>query len=748
MILRLALVWLSLSSASWAATSTAWDLSGYSDFLKGRLSGLVLTADGSLKAGPGLRFTASLDQPALWNIASAPDGSIYAATGHRGKIFRVSPDGKFQLVWTATQSEIFAICVDAKGVLYAGTSPNGGVFRIENGRGAEVWHSTARYIWALQPAPDGTLYVATGDNGKVYRIDPRGNAEVYYETGQANVTALALGHGGNLYAGTEPNGLLYEISSPRQGTILYDSPLPEIRTIAVAPDGVIYAAAMGGSVASRAATPTAVTTATPGVVTATTPTVITVSEANETPVQQPPGDLKPGSSQSKGTASSTLLTGPAQAAAAQVIDVSGVDKSAIYRISPDRTVETLRTSKEDNVYDLFLDGDSLIFSTDGQGRIYRWADDKTSLLAEAGDGEVTRLIKRANGFDAAVSNPARLLSFNTESNGAGFYESPVHDSSTVARWGHLQWRSAGSGVLFRTRSGNAVRPDSTWSSWSEPLRDPSSALIRSPNARFLQWRAEWPAGATAELSMVEAGYLPQNTRPAIRSITVTSVLTANTNKTASAAANSSSPYSITVTDNGEPPPASTATSGGSTVSRQTTTQAQITWQADDADGDKLVYSVYFRGDDEHEWKLIRSRMPETTLLLDPDTLADGRYFFKVIASDAPSNAPEYARQTEFISAPILIDNTPPLITIGAPRRSGATLDIEVSAVDKTSSLRRCEFSLDAGSWTPLEAADGITDSPREQFALHLDKLRPGEHELVFRVYDSADNAGLARVVVR
>jgi hypothetical protein len=174
----------------------------------------------------------------------------------------------------------------------------------------------------------------------------------------------------------------------------------------------------------------------------------------------------------------------------------------------------------------------------------------------------------------------------------------------------------------------------------------------------------------------------------------------------------------------------------------------VSWQADDPDGDKLVYSVYFRSEDEKEWQLIRSRMFENTLLLDPDVFADGRYLFRVLASDAPSNAAQYAHNTELVSTPVLIDNTPPLVTPGAPRRNGNSLDIDIDANDKTSPLRRCEYSLDAGLWQPIEAVDGITDSPHEQFHLHLDKLRPGEHLLVFRVYDSANNAGLAKVELR
>jgi hypothetical protein len=48
----------------------------------------------------------------------------------------------------------------------------------------------------------------------------------------------------------------------------------------------------------------------------------------------------------------------------------------------------------------------------------------------------------------------------------------------------------------------------------------------------------------------------------------------------------------------------------------------------------------------------------------------------------------------------------------------------------------------------VEAADGVTDSPREQFHIVLEKLRAGVHLLVVRAYDTANNAGLAKVVIR
>ena len=162
------------------------------------------------------------------------------------RCFRVGPDGKPSAVWSAQQAEIFAICLDSHGVLFAATSPNGGLFRIEDGQAQEVWHSPAKYLWSLQPVADGAIFIGTGEGGRIYRYDGKSQTTVYYETGQTNITSLAAGPAGHLYAGSDPNGLLYDITGPGRANVLYDSSLPEIRAITVAADGTVYVAAMGG----------------------------------------------------------------------------------------------------------------------------------------------------------------------------------------------------------------------------------------------------------------------------------------------------------------------------------------------------------------------------------------------------------------------------------------------------------------------------------------------------------------------
>ncbi len=737
-----------------AATTTVWELNGYSDFVHGTMSGLSVTRDGRLILGPKLDPFYSSDQPEIWSVAQAPDGSLYLGTGNRGQVIKVDAQGKGSVIWTAAQPEIFALAVDRNGVIYAGTSPDGKVYRIQNGRATEYFSPGEPYIWALALAPDGTLYVGTGQQGKIFRVAPPSGGsptkgELYYETGQSHVTALAFDREGRLLAGSEPNGILYRVTagangSPAKGFVLYSAKLPEIRTIVPAPDGSIYAAALGGSLARKTNAASNAAASTPVVTAPTTSITVTAdAQAGLTPSPKPEAP-KPTA------ASSSTVAAPASAT-----EATGVERSAVYRILPDNTVETLWSSKEENAYDLLAEpSGTLLFLTDAQGRIYRLdprpdRNREIALVAQTNEGDSTRLLSSPRGVLAATGNAGRLLRLGSAANSGGWFESPVHDSGAVARWGRLSWVGASRGVAFKTRTGNTSRPDATWSDWSAALTDPANARIASPNARYIQWRAEFSSAESTttpavELDSVTLAYLPQNSPPNMRSITVSAI---GTPKPAPAATGSSASFSVTVTDT-DSAVATPAGTQSQTLSRPTGQQIQISWVADDPDGDKLSYDLFFRGEEEREWKLLRANLSDSTYLLEGDVFADGRYFFRVVASDRPSNAPDQARQAELISSPVLFDNTPPEVTAALSPATSGTRSVTVDAADRTSYLRRCEYSIDAQPWLPIEAVDGLTDSPREQFVIPLPALPPGEHLIVIRVYDSAGNAGLAKVVVR
>jgi len=728
-----------------ASGTASWEMNSYQDFLRGHFNGVSLSRDGKLLLAPPLESLYASEQPVIWSLVQAPDGSLYAGTGHRGRVYRIDKSGKGTLLWTSEQPEVFALAVAPDGTLYAATSPNGRVYRIENGKAVEHFAPGARYIWALTFAPDGALYVATGDQGKIFRVTGPGKGEVYYETSQTNVTCLAVDGEGRLLAGTEPNGILYRITAKDKAFTLYDSNLPEIRTIVPAPDGTLYVAALGGSTARRATAAAAATAASASMTVTATSASVTVSDA----ATQSGVDLKARPAATQPAPPST----PA-APVAPVMDIIGIERSAVYRINPDNSVESLWSSKEENVYDLVARPNELILSTDFQGRIYRLGlDRKLTLAAESGEGEITRLTLDGGSLMAAVANQGRIVKLALRPGDKGSYESPVHDAGTVARWGRLSWLledGAGGRVRFETRSGNSVRPDKTWSDWGAIQGEAGMGLVASPNARYIQWRATLTRdGEKAPvIEGVTVAYLPQNTQPVIKSINVTPQVAGAATARPATPATTAATYSVTVTDTGDAAPATSAGTPTQTLTRPVPTQIQIAWQAEDPDGDRLVYAVHFRGEEEREWKLIKDNLTENTLALEAELFADGRYFFRVTASDRLANPASAAREAELVSAPVLLDNTPPRVTAGAPRRTGGQVEAQFEATDAASPLRRAEYSLDASPWTPVEAVDGVIDSPAEKFVVRFPEPRPGEHLLVFRAFDSAGNAGLAKVILR
>lgn len=728
-------------------------MTSYQDFIRGQFQGVSLSRDGRLTLAPKVDTLFSSGQAVVWSVAEGPNGVLYVATGHRGRVYQVEPSGSSSLLWTADQPEVFAIATGRDGVLYAGTSPDGKVYRLDIDKAGKVkateyFAPKTRYIWSLAAGPDGALYVGTGDQGKIYRVTSPGSGELYYDTGQSHVTGLAVDAQGRLLAGTEPNGILYRVSARDKAFVLYDASLPEIRSIIPQPDGTVYVAALGGSLAKRtqAANQASQSGVGPAVTVQGAPQSVTVEAQNT----QPGAELKPQADPTKQAQPAPTPQVSTQFTPAP--DLTGVERSAIYRINPDNTVETLWSSKEENAYDLLALPNQLLFSTDTNGRIYGLSHDrKITLVLQTNEGEATRLLPASGSVLVATGDMGRIYRLGEGPGTSGYYESPVHDAGTAARWGSLSWRAEmvpSTTLVFRTRSGNSSKPDKTWSDWSTPLKDASASRIGSPNARYIQWKVEFTGtgGVTPILDNVTLAYLPQNSPPIVKSINVTLQM-APASAVKAIQQQAITPYSVTVTDTGDTSVSTPAGTPTQTLSRAAAQQITISWQAEDPDGDRLVYNLYFRSDDERRWMLLKGDLHDSAFTFDSDVLADGKYYFRVLASDREVNPPATAREADLTSAPVLIDNTPPVVTVGPVKRNGASAQIEFDARDAASPLRRCEYSLDATGWIPLEAADGVIDSPQERFVLSLDKLAPGEHLIVLRVLDSANNAGLAKVVL-
>ena len=94
-------------------------------------------------------------------------------------------------------------------------------------------------------------------------------------------------------------------------------------------------------------------------------------------------------------------------------------------------------------------------------------------------------------------------------------------SPTGARSAGAQRCRPAAAVDVFTRSGNTATPDDTWSAWSGPYAASQGEEIKSPNARYLQWKAVLSGKqASPVLTSVSAAYVQRNLRPKFTSLTV------------------------------------------------------------------------------------------------------------------------------------------------------------------------------------------------------------------------------------
>src|SRR5262249_19293093 len=158
---------------------------------------------------------------------------------------------------------------------------------------------------------------------------------------------------------SEPNGILYRVSSKDKAFVLYDANLPEIRSIVAAPDGTIYAAALGGSLSKRsqAAWQAAQGAGAAGAAAAPITTITVTADTRAGWEVKPPQPQDPNAPK---TPQPPAIATPPVPVTPPVVDLTGVEKSALYRINPDNTVETLWSSKVENIYDLLAPGGQIL----------------------------------------------------------------------------------------------------------------------------------------------------------------------------------------------------------------------------------------------------------------------------------------------------------------------------------------------------------------------------------------------------
>jgi len=741
-----------------------WRQSTYEEFLRGTAHGVAVRSDGRLELAPKFTLLADADASYLWSVRLDPKGTLYAAGGSPAKVFRFGSNGKPAVVFDSADLSAQAIAFDSKGALYVGTSPDGKVYRVSaSGEKSVFFDPKTKYIWDLAFSPDGTLYVATGDKGQVFAVAPDGKGELFYSSDEAHIRVLAFDSKGNLVAGTEPSGRILRISgSPlktaakdskdsssakAEGFVLYETSKREVTSLAVAADGTIYVSAIGEKQRVGQA-PSAIITTPQGTTTITTGGVVSSGQ-----VQPQPFVLFP-----------PLLS------------------SSIYRISADGAPEELWSSREDVVYALGLASDGRLLAGTGNSGALLAVDGHGVFahLAKSGSAQITGIARNSAGkVFLCTANPGKVYSVGPEYEAEGTFESRSFDAQLFSQWGRLEWwdpppataaksptRSNDPRLEFFVRSGNTEDPGREWSCWYGPYTK-SGGAMETPSARFVQWKAIIHDGRPGDgVDWVSLAYLPRNVAPVIDGIALQDP---GVRAQSQAGISSGQPATVTLRTPPSPNISGVVITQSSPPLRfeqppQGTLQKgyqSVLWTAHDDNDDEMRYAVYFRAENEHEWKLLKDKLEQKFYSWDTTTLPDGAYYLKIVATDAPSNTPALALKTERETERFEVDNTPPVIeklsADSVNRCTGACGDpvvvVKFTARDAASSIERAQYSVDGGDWILVAPTSAISDAPEEryQFSLSLAWSGPAaserEHTIAVRAYDRFENVGSAKTTI-
>ncbi len=712
----------------WAVETRTWRQADAADFEKASLKRIALRSDGRLTLGPVLAEVLDSGLPYLWALAQDSKGTLYAGGGGPGAgaaVWVIRPGGRAEVLAELEGLEVHALAVDRQDRLYAATSPDGKVYRIAAGKPEVFYEPKAKYIWALAFNRKGELFVATGDDGTVHKVSPDGKGSVFFHTEETHARSLAVDAADNLVVGTEPGGLILRITPAGQGFVLYQAPKREITAVALGADGSIWAAGVGDKAPAPAPAPAIVP-----------------------PPPAPPKPAEPAKPTLSPQVQSAAQSPPPAAPLAPAPPAGG---SEIYRIHSDGQPRMVWRQPQETVYTIVLDREGRpVVGTGNRGMIYRLDSERlhTALVA-APPTQVTCLLAGADGaVYAATGNIGKVFRMGPGLEKEGTVESEVFDAGGLSLWGRLGWRGEthGGSVRFETRSGNVDRPRKDWSAW-EPLD--ADGRVRSPRARFLQWRLllrASPEGRSPEVGVIEVAYLPRNVAPVISQIEITPPNYRFP------------PQSLTLTQTRSitlPPlgPGRRSTPPSPVVSSSLTMQYEkghigARWAASDENDDELLFKVEIRGEGESEWKVLKEDLKEKYWSWDSTAFPDGRYRLRVTASDAPDNPAGQALSASLESEPFLIDNTPPQITGLAAAPAGGRLEVRWQAQDAHSVITKAEYSLNGGPWIVAEPTTKLSDSRRHEYRLLVERTLPGEQTVAVRVTDEYDNQAVEKVVVR
>jgi hypothetical protein len=723
-----------------------WQNQSPKDFSEGTFDQTVVTSRGEIMLGREvtvIRETKDKDEADIVNaLVRGSDGAIYAATSTEGVIYRIVSD-RAKVFAKLPDKNVFSLVFAKDGALLAGTGGDRGrIVRIDaEGKFQPFFEpEDVKYIWAMARGAEGEIYAATGTDGKLFRIGPTGkDGKVLVKVKQKNILCLALDDTGLLYAGTDTEGLVYRID-PKDGKpyILYDAEEPEISALAIDSEHTVYAATASAS----AAKPGHELGEKPGGRPETTPGGAPTTQPKGRPSSKAPSAAIEAMRQA---AEKTAAEVPSTKKAAELLARAMAGKppttggaatgNAIYRIDRDGFVTEV--FREPVMILALAEADGKLYAATGnEGRIYEIvpAEELSINIARLKASQAVSLLRLEDGsLIVGTANEGSIVRIGTGFAKKGTYISPALDAKQICRFGRAHWQARipeGTRLTLATRSGNIKEPDEgPWDEWSDEMDATTYVQVSSASARFLQYRLTFETNkdkVSAVLSEIDITRQEDNRPPKIASLRV---------GPAKKLAQEPGMQMLKAKLMG-------AGVGGGAEPKPNV--FVLTWNAEDPNGDSMVYDVFYRSAGRPPWIRLEKDFKETLKVWDTNTVSDDRYEIKVVAKDTPDNPVGTALSYARVSDLVMVDNTPPVIHVERLQPDGKKLHVRAVIKDALSPVTSAKYTIDSNDeWKALSPTDDIFDSPEETVDFTVEDLDVGPHRIVIMAEDDPGNDAYA-----
>lgn len=644
---------------------------GYGDFVRGTLRGVALDQSGTLNVAPSVREVAVLEDAVVWAAAADGAGGLWLSVGEDNRLLHMGADGTVSERFRTGAAVGAGLAVAADGTVYLGAGPEAVVYRMEAGaERPEVYvRLEAEYIWDMAIA-DNTLWIATGVPAGLQRVDlATGERTVVFEPKERHIMRLRIA-GDWVWLGSAGSGTVYRVARETQRSeAFFVARQAELLGLEIDAAGNLWVAGFGEG----------------------------EMQAPSREAAQAAFERSLGLRGDEG--------GEREAPQAQTVGV-------LYQVTPEGYgLPVWQSSKggilslarlSDRYWLLGIDSGGTVYGVSGRDEWERFVD------LERGGAVVSLLPADAGAYWLVSSRPGVVYRLGGRATEAGTYTSTVLDAQQTVGFGQIEIVVEGEGsVEVETRSGSVKEPDATWSAWQTVATAMEGGALRgavaSPAGRFLQYRLKLQDGELGTIAV-------HRVRTFVRLSNAPPVVTRLVNRDGI--------YEPQVLPNAvRPVPFKeflSAPRGGDGAERlqfMPTLEARgrtLAWEAQDANGDEMVYAVYLRKLGAAERVVLERALDVSYVAISTEGWEAGYYRFEVEAAD-PLGAVGVRE-----SAPFLVDHAVPEVAV---TQADGRLSVEVS--DTWSVVQAVRVRFGGGEAEILQPVDGLYDQTRERFSVAL-----------------------------